>query len=73
MDRLGQLLAPYRGWDPRAQEGLHVTSGGGKHAKLGTAVADLGDGGPTTYFRAGCRRSSTTASDAASPPAGRAV
>jgi hypothetical protein len=67
MDRLGQLLAPYRGWDPRTPSGHYVAGGVGRHAKPITAVDDLADTG-TTYIRAGCRRASTSPT-AEGPPA----
>jgi hypothetical protein len=70
MDRLVQLLAPYRGWDPRTPSDQHVTRGGGRHAKPIAAVDDVGDPG-TIYIRAGCRRASSAIDDATAE--GRAV
>jgi hypothetical protein len=73
MDRLVQLLAPYRGWDPRTSGGQYVTRGGGRHAKPVPAVDDVADSG-TTYIRAGCRRASTSSAvDESNPVEGRAV
>jgi hypothetical protein len=72
MDRLVQLLAPYRGWDPRTPCGQYVTVTVGRHAKPIATVDEVADAG-TTYIRAGCRRASTPETHVASPTAGRAV
>jgi hypothetical protein len=73
MDRLVQLLAPYRGWDPRTPSGQYLATAAGRHAKPITAVDEVADVG-TTYIRAGCRRASAspTVEDAVGPQ-GRAV
>jgi hypothetical protein len=73
MDRLGQLLAPYRGWDPRTPAGRYVAVGGGRHAKPFTTVDEPEDAG-ATYFRAGCRRAAASpTSDGITPAEDRAV
>lgn len=54
MDRLGELLAPYRGWDPRG-EGTQRVGGRGRHAKP-IATEASGEGAAATYIRAGRRR-----------------
>ena len=73
MDRLVQLLAPYRGWDPRTPSGQYVAVCAGRHARPVTSVDEVADAG-TTYIRAGCRRASTSpATEASTAAEGRAV
>jgi hypothetical protein len=73
MDRLVQLLAPYRGWDPRTPAGRFVAVGGGRHAKPFTTVDEAEDAG-ATYIRAGCRRAAASpATEPPTAPEGRAV